>query len=92
VRPGAARRQREESKYYGAALSNFERARRCFDKAGLVADWQRVVRKVRTEHHRKAGFLSRFEEVVAGSGPSEEPSFLERAKARWGPGRSGDGS
>jgi len=25
-----------------------------------------------------------FEEVVAGSGPTEKPSFLERAKKRWG--------
>ena len=76
----------KKSKYYDAALSNFERARRCYEKAGLVADWERVVSKVRSEHHRKTGFISGFEEIVAGSGPSEKPSFLERAKARWGSG------
>jgi uncharacterized Zn finger protein len=81
----------KKSKYYDAALSNFERARRCYEKAGLVADWQRVVSKVRSEHHRKTGFMSGFEEIVAGSGPSERPSFLERAKARWGSRQSGDG-
>jgi hypothetical protein len=74
----------KKSKYYAAALSNFERARRCYEKAGLLADWQRVVSKVRAEHQRKTGFMTGFEEVVAGSGPSEKPSFLERAKARWG--------
>jgi len=74
----------KKSKYYDAALSNFERARCCFEKAGLVADWQRIVEKVRSEHHRKTGFMFGFEEVVAGSGPTGKPSFLERAKTRWG--------
>ena len=73
----------KKSKYYEAALSNFERARRCFDRAGLVAEWQRVVEKVRFDHRRKSGFMSGFEEIVAGSGPSQRPSFLQRAKARW---------
>jgi uncharacterized Zn finger protein len=81
----------KKSKYYDAALSNFERARRCYEKAGLAANWHRVVGKVRSEHHRKTGFMSGFEEIVAGSGPSEKPSFLERAKARWGSRRSGSG-
>lgn len=67
-----------------AALENFERAPRCYESAGLVIDWQRIVNEVRSEHHRKIGFMSGFEEVVASSGPSEKPSFLERAKARWG--------
>jgi uncharacterized Zn finger protein len=74
----------KKSKYYNAALENFERARRCYERAGLAADWRRVVNEVRAEHHRKTGFMSGFEEVVAGSGPSKKPSFLERAKARWG--------
>ena len=74
----------KKSKYYAAALSNFEQARRCFEKAGLHADWQRMVEKMRSEHHRKTGFMSGFDEIVAGSGPTEKPSFLERAKTRWG--------
>ena len=63
----------------------------CYEKAGLVADWQSVVSKVRSEHHRKMGFMSGFEEIAAGSGPSEKPSFIERAKARWGSRRSEGG-
>jgi hypothetical protein len=43
----------KKSKYYAAALSNFERARRGFERAGLVDEWQRIVRKVRLDHHRK---------------------------------------
>ena len=74
----------KKSKYYGAALSNFERARRCFEMAGLTTGWQRVVEEVRAKHHRKTGFMAGFEEIVAGVGPSAKPSFLERAKARWG--------
>jgi hypothetical protein len=73
----------KKSKYYGAALENFERVRRCYERAGLINDWHRVVDEVCSEHYRKTGFMSGFEEVVAGSGPSEKPSFLERAKARW---------
>ena len=74
----------KKSKYYDAAVSNFERARRCFEKAGCLVDWQRVVEKVRSEHHRKTGFMSGFKHIVTGSGPNEKPSFLERAKKRWG--------
>ena len=81
----------KKSQYYGAALSNLERARRCFEMAGLPAGWQRVVEKVRSTHHRKTGFMTGFEEIVAGLGPTDKPSFLERAKARWGARQSGDG-
>ena len=81
----------KKSKYYGAALSNFERARRCFEMAGLPAGWQRVVETVRSTHHRKTAFMAGFEKIVAGLGPSRKPSFLERAKARWGARQPEDG-
>lgn len=50
----------KKSKYYTAALSNFESAKRCFERAGLVADWVKTVSQVRAEHHRKAGFMSGY--------------------------------
>lgn len=77
-----------KSKYYEAALGNFERARRCYERAGIAAGWEETVRQVRACHHRKTGFMSRFEALAAGSGPGDQPSFLERAKTRWG-GRQG---
>jgi hypothetical protein len=60
-----------------------------YERAGLAAEWEAVVREVRAEHHRKTGFMSGFQEVAAGAGRSAEPSFLEHAKARWktAPGR-----
>jgi hypothetical protein len=73
----------KKSKYYDAALSNFESAKRCFERAGLSAKWQKTVTQVRADHHRKSGFMPGFERLVAGAGPSDEPSFLTRAKARW---------
>lgn len=73
----------KKSKYYAAALSNFESAKRCLERAGLVPEWERTVSKVRADHYRKKGFLSGFDRLVAGLGPSDEPSFLERAKLRW---------
>ncbi|MGQ0668144.1 MAG: DUF6880 family protein [Actinomycetota bacterium] len=75
----------KKSKHYDAALRNLERARRCYEKAGIAVDWQQVVSEVRAEHHRKTRFMPGFEEIVRGSGPSQEPPFLERAKARWAP-------
>jgi hypothetical protein len=73
----------KKSKYYAAALSNFESAKRCFERAGLDAEWKKTVSQVRVGHHRKSGFMLGFERLAAGIGPSDEPSFLERAKARW---------
>jgi len=72
-----------KSKYYTAALSNFLRAKRGFERAGLTAQWEATVAQVRADHRRKSGFMLGFEHVVAGGAPREEPSFLERAKARW---------
>jgi hypothetical protein len=72
-----------KSKYYDAALSNFEEARRCYERAGLGARWEGLVHEVRTEHYRKTAFMSGFEGVVTAGGRSARPTFLERAKARW---------
>ncbi len=72
----------KKSKYYDAAVSNFERAHRCYERAGLNAEWVQLVLEVRARHHRKIAFLSGFEAVVAGRRIAPL-SFLERAKARW---------
>lgn len=73
----------KKSKYYEAALSSFEDARRCYERAGLAPRWAALVGEIRAQHHRKVGFMAGFEEVVAGGGPNARPTFLERAKARW---------
>jgi len=72
-----------KSKYYDAALDNIERAKKCYDKAGLNADWQAVVADVRQRHFRKKGFMAGFEDIVSGAPKHVEPPFLEQAKARW---------
>ena len=58
----------KKGKHYDAAIRNLGRARRCYEKAGLAADWQQVVSEVRSKHHRKSGFMPGFEHVVRGSG------------------------
>jgi uncharacterized Zn finger protein len=78
-----------KSKYYAAAAANLERARRCYLRAGLAAEWEEFARQVRTDHRRKTAFLAAFETAVADSLRQAPPSFLERAKARWGVGRGG---
>lgn len=72
-----------KSKYYYAALSNLQKARSCYQRAGLDAQWDALVAEVRREHHRKSGFMPGFERLIAGNRPSTEPSFLERARRRW---------
>ncbi len=72
-----------KSRYYDAALANFRRAERCYERAGLVDAWNETVVRVREQHRRKLGFMAEFERLVAGTAPRQEPSFLERAKARW---------
>ena len=73
----------KKSKYYDAALSNFEQAKHCFERAGLEGEWSKTVHQVRADHHRKSSFMPGFERLLEGVGPSDEPSFLDRAKARW---------
>ena len=72
-----------KSKYYGAALSNLEKAKNCYQKAGLDAEWQTLIAEIRREHHRKSGFMPGFERVVRGRGPAKEQVFLDRARSRW---------
>lgn len=72
-----------KSKYYDAALSNFEQAKRCYEKADLELVWMETIEKVMNDHARKYSFMPGFKQVVAGKGPSTEPSIIERAKTRW---------
>jgi len=78
-----------KSKYYDAAAANLERARKCYLRAGLVAEWEDALRQVRTDHFRKFAFMAAFESVAGGAGHKAPPSFLDRAKDRWGVGRGG---
>ena len=72
-----------KSKYYNAALENFEHAKRCYERAGLTAEWERTVRLVSDRHFRKTGFISGFRTVVSGTYSAEPRSFLDRAKDNW---------
>jgi hypothetical protein len=72
-----------KSKYYDAALSNLEKAKNCYQRAGLAAQWQALIAEIRREHRRKSGFMPGFERIVGGTGPGKGPSFLDRARSRW---------
>lgn len=73
----------KKSKYYDAALSNFERARDCYQRAGLAVAWEETVARVCAAHYRKTGFTNGFQALAAGAKQRNRSSFLERAKARW---------
>jgi hypothetical protein len=73
----------KKSKYYDAALSHFENAKRCYERSDLHREWAALVADVRRPHHRKVGFMADFERLAAGHGPSDAPSFLDRARNRW---------
>jgi uncharacterized Zn finger protein len=70
----------KKSKYYGAAMRHLERARACYEVAGLEADWISLVDELRRVHRRKSSFMPGLERVVRRV---TEPSFVERAKRRW---------
>lgn len=74
----------KKSKYYASALTNFERARDCFRRAGLASEWEETVRQVSAAHFRKSGFIGEFQKLAAGAKRGERPSFLELAKQHWG--------
>ena len=74
-----------KSKHYAAAAEYFGRAKRCFATAGLPDCWDQLVDQVRANHYRKVGFIREFEKVVTGVTPGPEPTFLEKARARWAP-------
>ena len=42
-----------------------------------------TVGQVRADHCRKSSFMPGFERLVEGMPPNDEPSFIDRAKARW---------
>ncbi len=73
----------KKSKYYDAALRNFERARDCYVRAGLGGEWEETVRRVYAAHFRKSGFIGEFRALAAGAKRGERPSFLEGARQRW---------
>lgn len=56
-----------KSRYYGAALASLEEAKRCYAKAGRHREWEALVSEVRRAHHRKHGFMPRFERIAASS-------------------------
>ncbi|MDN5861273.1 MAG: hypothetical protein L0H84_21935 [Pseudonocardia sp.] len=74
----------KKSKHYDAALRHFESAKHCYEAAAQPESWQRLVEQVREQHGRKYSFMPGFDQVVAGSGPSRRPGFLEQATTRWG--------
>ncbi len=73
-----------KSKYYDIAIRSLARARRCWLRAGLESEWEATVRQIRTEHFRKHGFMGDFERLAKGEKAERQPSFLDRAKQRWG--------
>jgi len=78
-----ASRSSKRSQYYPAALDHFERARGCYRRAARGEDWEGLVSWVRANHSRKSSFIGGFEELASGADRAPEPTFLEKAKARW---------
>jgi hypothetical protein len=73
----------KRSKYYRVVVLDLAHARDGFLAAGEEEVWDRTVAQLRVEHRRKLGFMEAFERLAAGATPEPEPTFLERARARW---------
>jgi hypothetical protein len=71
-----------KSKYYGAALDHFQKARNLYGGAGQDLEWKALAEFVRKAHSRKRGFMADFEQVVSGK-CGRAPSFAEQAQEQW---------
>ena len=71
-----------KSKYYAFALEHLRTAKRLYEKLGAADAWQMIVVDVRRDHSRKHGFLSGFEEIVAGRARERSETFEEKARRR----------
>jgi hypothetical protein len=56
-----------KSKYYYAALTHLEEARKCYQAGGPDQEWKTLMAEIRRDHHRKTGFMRGFEVIVAGN-------------------------
>jgi hypothetical protein len=72
-----------KSKYYFEALSHLEKARNCYQRAGLDGQWHALIAEIRREHSRKSGFMPGFERIVRGTARGRELSFLDGAREHW---------
>jgi hypothetical protein len=61
-----------KSQYYFAALSSLGKAKNCYQRAGLDAQWQAVIAEIRRKHHRKSGFMPGFERIAGGAQPRKK--------------------
>jgi hypothetical protein len=60
------------------------KARSCYQRAGLDAQWQALIAEIRREHRRKSSFMPGFERIVGGTRPGKEPSFLDSGARELG--------
>jgi hypothetical protein len=75
-----------KSKYYDAALSNFEEAKSCYVRAGIGTGMGTPGGETSARYTTASMALSgASRRLVAVRGPSKEPSFLARARSRWLP-------
>jgi uncharacterized Zn finger protein len=72
----------KKSRYYDAALSHFEQARRCYKKAGEDLAWRTLVEEILQAHRRNSAFMPGFEKLIQGKRPYAESSFAERTNRR----------
>lgn len=72
----------KKSKYYDAALTHFQRARKLYLKAGSEAEWQAIVKSIQTVHSRKKGIMEGLGLIESGKSACA-PSFAERVQERW---------
>ncbi len=72
-----------KSKYYAAAIGHLGRAKKCYERAGIEAEWDSLVADLRARHYRKKSFMAGLEQIVSGAARRREPTFLERARRRW---------
>ena len=72
----------KKSKYYEAAQSHFQKAKKLYEASSSQELWDQLVKLVRKEHRLKRGFIQDFELIVNGVAPKKNPSFQQKIQGR----------
>ncbi|MHB2020285.1 MAG: DUF6880 family protein, partial [Candidatus Xenobia bacterium] len=70
-----------KSPYYPQAVESLRLARECYARAGQQAAWRELVDRIEVRHSRKRSFMGSFARMLKS--PHPEPTYLERAHAKW---------
>ena len=72
----------KKSKYYHVAWEHFEKTKGLYRKIDQEDEWNKLAKRIISDHSRKSSFIGGFKDVISDS-KKKKLSFAERASKRW---------